>query len=69
MRTLLILSKLRTFPAAVEAAADFAKYKIIVKEDLRAAESLLWPNLVDGAECPPSDGRGSRQRKRHAGQK
>jgi len=49
MRTLLILSKLRTFPAAVEAAADFAKYKIIVKEDLRAAESLLSRGAIDAA--------------------
>jgi signal transduction histidine kinase/DNA-binding NarL/FixJ family response regulator len=49
MRTLLILSKLRTFPAAVEAAADFAKYQLVVKEDLRAAESLLSRGAIDAA--------------------
>jgi signal transduction histidine kinase len=48
MRTLLILSKLRAFPASVEAAADFSKYQIIVKEDLRAAESLLTRGAIDG---------------------
>lgn len=47
MRTLLILSKLRAFPAAVEAVADFSKYQIIVKEDLRAAESLLTRGAID----------------------
>jgi signal transduction histidine kinase len=47
MRTLLILSKLRGFPAAVEAAADFAKYRLVVKEDLRAAESLLTRGAID----------------------
>jgi len=49
MKTLLILSRLRTFPAAVEAAADFAKYKLIVKEDLRSAESLLDRGAIDAA--------------------
>ena len=47
MRTLLILSKLRAFPAAVEAAADFSKYQLIIKEDLRAAESLLTRGAID----------------------
>lgn len=47
MRTLLILSKLRAFPASIEAAADFSKYRIIVKEDLRAAESLLTRGAID----------------------
>ena len=47
MRTLLILSKLRAFPAAVEAAADFSKYQLIVKEDLRSAESLLTRGAID----------------------
>jgi len=47
MRTLLILSKLRAFPAAIEAAADFSKYQLIVKEDLRAAESLLSRGAID----------------------
>ena len=47
MRTLLILSKQRAFPAAVEAAADFSKYQLIVKEDLRAAESLLTRGAID----------------------
>ena len=47
MRTLLILSKLRAFPAAVEAAADFSKYQVIVKEDLREAESLLERGAID----------------------
>jgi len=47
MKTLLILSKLRNFPAAVEAAADFAKYQLIVKEDLRAAESLITRGAID----------------------
>ncbi|MGA3171729.1 MAG: ATP-binding protein [Chthoniobacteraceae bacterium] len=48
MRTLLILSKLRAFPASVEAALDLAKYQLIVKEDLRAAESLLTRGAIDG---------------------
>ena len=47
MRTLLILSKLRAFPAAVEASADFSKYQVIVKEDLRDAESLLTRGAID----------------------
>ena len=47
MKTLLILSKLRNFPAAVEAAVDFTKYQLIVKEDLRAAESLLTRGAID----------------------
>ena len=47
MRTLLILSKLRAFPASVEAGADFSKYQLIVKEDLRAAESLLTRGAID----------------------
>jgi signal transduction histidine kinase/DNA-binding response OmpR family regulator len=47
MRTLLILSKLRAFPAAVEAAADPSKYHLIVKEDMRAAESLLARGAID----------------------
>jgi signal transduction histidine kinase len=47
MRTLLILSKLRAFPASIEATADFSKYRIIVKEDLRAAESLLTRGAID----------------------
>jgi signal transduction histidine kinase len=47
MRTLLILSKLRAFPAAVEAAADISKYQLIVKEDPRAAESLLARGAID----------------------
>lgn len=47
MRTLLILSKLRAFPASIEAAADFSKYQIIVKDDLRAAESLLTRGAID----------------------
>ncbi|HEX4085831.1 MAG TPA: ATP-binding protein [Chthoniobacteraceae bacterium] len=47
MRTLLILSKLRAFPAAVEAAVDHSKYQIILKDDLRAAESLLTRGAVD----------------------
>jgi signal transduction histidine kinase len=47
MRTVLILSKLKAFPAAVAAAADFSKYQLIVKEDLRAAESLLSRGAID----------------------
>jgi len=47
MKTLLLLSKLRTFPTAIEAAADFSKYKIIVKEDLRAAGPLLERGAID----------------------
>jgi signal transduction histidine kinase/DNA-binding LytR/AlgR family response regulator len=47
MRTLLILSKQRAFPASVEATADFSKYQLIVKEDLRAAESLLTRGAID----------------------
>jgi signal transduction histidine kinase/ActR/RegA family two-component response regulator len=47
MKTLLILSKLRNFPAAVEAAADFSKYQLIVKEDLRAAEPLITRGAID----------------------
>jgi signal transduction histidine kinase/GAF domain-containing protein len=47
MRTLLILSKVRSFPASVEAASDFSKYQLIVKEDLRAAESLLERGAID----------------------
>jgi nitrogen-specific signal transduction histidine kinase/DNA-binding response OmpR family regulator len=48
MRSLLILSKLRAFPAAVEAGVDFSKYQIIVKEDLRSAEPLLARGAIDG---------------------
>jgi signal transduction histidine kinase/CheY-like chemotaxis protein len=47
MRTLLILSKLRAFPAAIEAVVDFSKYQLIVKEDLRSAESLLTRGAID----------------------
>ena len=47
MKTLLILSKLRNFPAAVEAAVDITKYQLIIKEDLRAAESLLSRGAID----------------------
>jgi len=47
MRTLLILSKLRAFPASVEASADISKYQVIVKEDLRSAETLLTRGAVD----------------------
>jgi signal transduction histidine kinase/DNA-binding response OmpR family regulator len=47
MRTLLILSKLRSFPASIEAAADVSKYQVVVKEDLRAAESLLSRGAID----------------------
>jgi signal transduction histidine kinase/DNA-binding response OmpR family regulator len=48
MRALLILSKLRAFPAAIEAAVDSSKYRLIVKEDLRGAESLLTRGAIDG---------------------
>jgi nitrogen-specific signal transduction histidine kinase/DNA-binding response OmpR family regulator len=47
MRTLLILGKLRAFPASIEAATDRTKYQLIVKEDLRAAESLLTRGAID----------------------
>lgn len=47
MRTVLILSKLRAFPAAVEAAADLSNYTLVVKEDLRSAESLLSRGAID----------------------
>jgi len=47
MRALLILSKQRAFPASVEAAVDFSQYQVIVKEDLRAAESLLTRGAID----------------------
>ncbi len=47
VRTLLILSKLRAFPAAIEAAADFSKYQVIVKEDLRSAGPLLAREAID----------------------
>ena len=46
-KTLLILSKVRAFPAAVEAAADASKYQVIVKDSLRAAESLLTRGAID----------------------
>ncbi len=47
MRTLLILSKLRAFPASVEAAVDLSKYQLVVKESLRAAEPLLTRGAID----------------------
>ena len=47
MRTLLILSKLKVVSTAIEAATDTSKYQIIVKEDLRAAESLLTRGAID----------------------
>jgi len=47
MRTLLILGRLRAFPASIEAVADLATYRLIVKEDLRAAESLLTRGAID----------------------
>jgi len=48
MRTLLILSKLRAFPASVEAAVDSLNYQVIVKETLRTAEPLLARGAIDG---------------------
>ena len=47
VRTLLILSKLHAFPAAIEAATDSSQYQVIVKEDLRAAEPLLTRGAID----------------------
>lgn len=47
MRTLLILSKLRAFPASVEAAVDLSRYQLVIKENLRAAEPLLTRGAID----------------------
>jgi signal transduction histidine kinase len=47
LKALLVLSKVRAFASAVEAAVDSSRYQVIAKESLAAAEPLLMRGAID----------------------
>lgn len=60
MRTVLILSKAPALASAIEGVLDRAKYQVIIKEDLWAAEPLLSRGAIDALilEMELTDARG-----------